>query len=173
MTKRYPSAPPTAYYIHVANSEGDVGVYYADGVDGTIPPRTVGEGGTYSLIFRTTSFSRTQHPHSGYPKEHWDHYRPITEIGTHAGSYVPKPNSSNIYRWVEQTPSDAWSLLVGLEPAYETPATNGIWALVDGYDDDNRTPKGALPVDLSVTMVATMDEYETHTETTAALQYGT
>lgn len=159
------SVPRTAWYVYLHDGEQEH-VTYANGLVENIPPRTVSESGTWQF-----HFTRDGGPRSYDPLEHTDRYQRVQEVGKWAARYILKEPIEEEPRYRERVPHGGGSLLVGFRPAYETPVTNGIWGLVDSYDETNSLPETELTVSLEATMLATMDDYETRNEVVAELSF--
>ncbi|NUC71715.1 hypothetical protein HTZ84_05225 [Haloterrigena sp. SYSU A558-1] len=159
------SVPRTAWYVYLYDGTEEY-VTFADGLVEEIPPRTVAESGSWQFNFRHDPAGSRSYD----PLEHTDRYERVVEIGRWAGRYVLREPLEAEPRYREQVPPGNPSLLVGLQPAYETPA-GGVWGLVDGYDETNALPETGLTVTLDVTMLATTDDYETRDEVVADLSF--
>ncbi|MDJ1433582.1 hypothetical protein [Halostagnicola sp. A-GB9-2] len=158
------SVPQTAWYVYLHDGEQEY-VTYANGLTEDIPPRTVSEGGSWEF-----HFTRDGGPRSYDPLEHTDRYQRVQEVGKWAGRYILKEPIEDEPRYRERVPHGGSSLLVGVRPAYQTPA-GGIWGLVDSYDETNSLPETGLTVTLELTMLASMDDYADRDDVVAELSF--
>ncbi|WP_255170096.1 hypothetical protein [Natrononativus amylolyticus] len=157
--------PDTSWYLHF----GD-GTILADALEHSTPAPTVGDRGEY--FFGFVPVSGRQQTHRKY--DHLERYDLALEKLTYAGAYVLKPTESSRYYWTEQTPPGADSLLIGLEPAEpEKDPVPGLWGLIDGGNPRPPVGRSACGIEFSVMKVAPFNEYDSHDEVTADLQWGT
>lgn len=159
-----PATPEKAWYVSYHDGEGEK-TTWANGLVEDVPPRTVAESGSWEFyLVRGGARGRVD------PLEHSDRYQALQQLGTWAGRYVLKEPIEAEPVYTEQVPPEAPSLLVGIWPSYPT-VTPGVWGLVDSIDETNRIPEAELRVTLSVTLLATMDDYDTREEIEGALSY--
>ena len=160
----YPPNPPRwAWYAHLEDADGQERIVTADYREGVMPPKIVEESSSWTLIFRPSG--RDSDPH------HWDRYALVEEITTYAGDFVYKRPMGEPPRYRDQSPDGTASTLVGLEPGHETPATTGVWGLIDDYATVSEHPESYIGIELSLTYLASMDDYESRAEVEAELSY--
>ena len=158
------ATPKDAWLVYLYDGEQEH-VTYANGLVEDIPPRTVGEGGSWQF-----HFTRDGGPRSYDPLEHTDRYQRVQEVGKWADRYVLKEPMEEPPRYRERVPYGGASVLVGVRPTYQTPA-GGIWGLVDSYDETNSLPESGMTVTLELTMLASMDDYADRDEVVAELSF--
>lgn len=149
MPTDYPRRAPTgAWYIHLEDT-----ITFAD-ADGGVENTDPGSSASFDLLFHPAPADWGV-DHLRYQ----DRYKRIREPCEYAGRWVSKQPPFGPDKYVEQTPPDAPSLLVGLEPSYDHPETTGIWGVIDGYSSTNQYQQAYLMLSLEITVIATMEEY--------------
>lgn len=164
------TAPEQAWLIHL---QGET--TYANALTSEVPQQTRGVSGNYPFVFYTRTTSDigfdpvlTQ-PDPEDEDEYLDRAEAVYEPIEHAGSFVLHRSARNRYRITPQTPPEAPSLIVGLEPVYDTIATDGVWGAIGGYEADARLEEELVFVTLEVTMLAPFDDYDSWGAASAAL----
>lgn len=169
----FPQAPDSAWAIQFADKNRHIHTTWTDGLAGPIPPTTVGESGDYPFILveETTQHSPWDTAWSGEDTaDRLDRYTALRRLGRYAGGFSLFETPNNRFRYTQTTPSNAPSVLVALAPTYDTPAS-GVWGLVGDITDDTTLPEAVCQIDLSVTILAPLDAYESRDELTDDLEY--
>lgn len=169
----FPQAPDSAWAIQYADQDGRSHTTWMDGLNGPIPTHTAGESGDFPfvLVEDTTEHSPWQTDWSGEETaDRLDRYETLRRLGRHAGAYTIMTTPNNRVRYTETSPASAPSLLVALAPTYDT-SVPGVWGLVDEVTDDTTLPEAVCQIDLSVTILAPLDAFESRDELTDELEY--
>lgn len=157
MSIQYPRPTPEgAWFIHWIDSDDEHQVTHIDGLAGPAPSHIRGEGVDIAARLYTPEHVGDD---PGPVADHRRRYRILREIGNYAGDYSLFEPVAKPPLFQDSTPATAPSPLMGLEPSYDTAATDGFWALLDGYGDDTMLEDSLIEIDLSATMLATFEEY--------------
>lgn len=159
----YPrSVPRNAWYIHLEDE-----IIHADAIEPPVPSLSRGESASYTFRFYV-SYTQDDPPVS---PTHLERYRTLLELDEHAGSYVHNEALPDRQTYMEQTPTDSPSLVVKLEPSYDTEA-RGVWGLLDGVADSTVDEEAVVALELSIMKLADIDRYETRTALRSDLENG-
>ena len=108
------------------------------------------------------------------PSGHIDRYRQLREYGDFAGSMTVNRSSNGVPHYTERVPTSAAvdTLVLDFVPGADVTATNGFWGIVRSMDDPTRYPNDTCRLDLTVVMLAELDEYADRTTLEDALREG-
>lgn len=160
----YPtSIPQNAWFIHFENY-----IIHAEGIEPPIPSLSRGESGTFSFWFYTRHYQNQDPPN---PPTHLERYERLLTLNENGGSYIINGTVGNRQTFMQQIPDSAESILVKLEPSYDTRA-RGVWALVDGVEDATTMEHEVVQLDMSVTKLADAERYDSRADLRADLENG-
>ena len=164
-TNTYPqNVDRNAWYVHTESE-----IIAVNGLIEDIPAQVQGETESYPFALYSRAYEAD---YMSDQQRHIHPYQTLLEIARNAGAYVVHSTPSNRYRYSDQTPAAAPELLVGLEPAYDTPTTGGLWGLISGYSDANAHAEHFVRMEIDVLKLAEFDEYDSWDAAKANLRHG-
>lgn len=132
---------------------------WANGLIDTIPTHTIGNSVSLDFLFR----SRYHNDDPPFPKDHAERANKLVEQARYAGSFatnVDQATGEVLFREQHNGPS----LLVKLEPDYESHLQTGVWGLIEGVTDSTVLEKTDAQVSVDIAILAPADEYDNHAE---------
>lgn len=155
--------PDSAWFIHLED-----GIVHAEGIEPPVPSIPRGDSGDFTFRFYTRHYHRADPP---APPTHLERYERLLKLNNNAGSYITHTTVGNRVTYMEQIPDVAESLLVKLEPAYDS-HVRGVWGLVDGVEDSTTMEDAVVALDMSIMKLADADTYESRADLRADLENG-
>lgn len=157
----YPyNTPEHSWYLHIDDPTRDRDgptIIHADFHVQTPPVIRTGEDATFDFVFGVKS----RHREHTNPVRHFQQYRALREMAHYAGDFTTFETPAGRIAYREQTPADAPSILIGVEPGYSTPV-GGCWGVLSNVEDTSPRPEQAVELSLSVHVIAPFDEFETY-----------
>lgn len=94
--------------------------------------------------------------------DHIDRYRDLREYGDFAGSMSVSRSANGVPHYTERVPDSASvdTLVLDFDPGDDVTATDGFWGIVRRVDDPTRYPEDTARLDMSVVVLAELDEYD-------------
>ena len=98
--------------------------------------------------------------HANHARSHTERHGSILGFREYAGSFALEVDFDNVPVYTEQHPRE--SLLVALRPPDALDTGRGVWGLVGDVTDETNVPQTRWALTLSLTYIASLDEYSSH-----------
>lgn len=134
--------------------ETDSDTIPADFLTSQQPAVSRGESDERELVFAPR--------YADHARTHIDRHGALLAFREYEGAFASEVDIDNKPVYTEQHPNE--SLLVALRPPDSHDTGRGLWGLVDDVTDETNVAQSRWAITLSMTYLASLDEYATHTD---------